>query len=212
MENQKSDSKKLLLATHNKAKLGELTLGIAPLTHDGIIPVSLRDVSISEDPEETGATFGDNAVIKAKYYAGRTGLPTIADDGGLTIDVLQGEPGVHSKRWLGRDAQDLELIEYTLKRLRGVPDKNRTASLQTTLCYFNPKTGALFTETGKISGSIARKSSSNPRAGYPYRALFIVDAYGKYYDELSPQEHAQINHRLQALSRLVKKIKTDLVE
>lgn len=204
--------KRLLIATHNPAKLAELTHGVEPLVKSGITPLSLVDAAIHEDPEETGRTFEENAILKAKFYAKLARLPVIADDGGLTIDVLNGEPGVHSKRWLGRDAADQELIAYTLERLSSIPEGKRTAALETTLCYFNPATGALFTETGKIEGHIAAAVSPHPVPGYPYRSLFIVDRFGKYYDELSPGEHKKINHRLQAISRLIKQIQTDLVK
>lgn len=209
---EKNEPIRLLLATHNKAKLGELTHGAKPLILKGIGIVSLDDLRITEDPAETGTTFEENAVLKARYYASLTGLPTLADDGGLTIDILNNEPGVHSKRWLGRDATDNELISYTLKQLEKVPEDQRTAALQTTLCYFNPLRNTMFIETGKILGTIAKKPSSNPSAGYPYRALFIVKEFGKYYDELTPGEHTDINHRLKALSLLLDKISIDLVE
>ena len=204
--------KRLIIATHNPAKLAELSLGVKPLIEKGIVPVSLTGLHIDADPEETGQTFEENAILKAKFYSRLTGLPVIADDGGLTIDTLNGEPGVHSKRWLGRDAQDTELIAYTLERMKNVPDDKRTAALQTTLCYFNPETNALFLESGKVAGSIAAKPSPHPVPGYPYRSLFIVSRFGKYYDELSPAEHEAINHRLQAVSRLIKQIQPDLVK
>ncbi|MBP7967512.1 non-canonical purine NTP pyrophosphatase, partial [Candidatus Woesebacteria bacterium] len=101
---------KLLLATTNKAKQAEITFGLQPLLEKGVTIVSLRDFPSIEEPEETGATFEENAKLKAQYYAQKTGLPALADDGGLMIDALGGEPGVKSRRWPGYSATDTELI------------------------------------------------------------------------------------------------------
>lgn len=203
---------KLLIATHNRAKLKELLAGVSPLRKHGVKVLSLDDLAVHEDPEETGKTFRENSILKARFYAGLTGLPTIADDGGLLIETLNNEPGVKSKRWMGRDATDEELIAYALKRLEGMPDAKRIAYLETTLCLFDPLSGETYCESERIRGRIAHKPSGNPTEGYPYRALFIVESFNKYYDELDSDEHAAINHRLIALGRLVEKIKTHLLQ
>ncbi len=204
--------KKLLLATHNKAKLNELKLGIKQSGIQKIKILSLDDLYIKEDPEETGKTFEENAILKAKYYGTKTGIPTIADDGGLMIDILNGEPGVKSKRWMGHNATDKELIAYTLNKLNGLSREKRSATLKTCLCFFDPKTKQFFTETKHIRGYIAEKQSNRPTHGYPYRALFIVSEFNKYYDELADKEHKQINHRLKALAQLLKKIIPNLLQ
>lgn len=198
--------KQVLLATHNKAKLAELMLGAMKLKEKGWGVLSLNDLKIKADPEETGKTFEDNSILKAKYYGHLTGLPTIADDGGLLIDILNGEPGVKSKRWLGYDASDEELIAYTLKRLKGLAKNKRTAYLQTSLCFYNPQTKEMIIKKKRIKGYIALQPSGRPTQGYPYRALFVVKKYNKYYDELTDEEHRVINHRLKALDWLVEKI------
>lgn len=198
--------KQILIATHNKAKLGEIMSGISPLIKKGWKIKSLDDLHINSDPEETGITFQDNAILKARYYAQISSLPTIADDGGLMIDFLNGEPGVKSKRWMGYETSDENLIKYTLQKLHHVPKDKRTAYLQTCLCYFEPMSNKVITETERIKGYIAEKQSGKPTHGYPFRALFIVDKFDKYYDELSSMEHQQINHRIKALARLIKKI------
>lgn len=197
---------RLLIATHNKAKLGELMMGMKKLSDQGVKILSLNDLQITEDPEETGKTFEENAVLKATFYAKLTGIPTIADDGGLMIPYLNNEPGVKSKRWLGRDASDEELINYTLLHLRGVIGVDRTAYLQTCLCYYNQITKKTITRTEKIKGHIAEKQSGRPTLGYPYRALFVIEKWGKYYDELTEEEHHAISHRLKALRWIVEKI------
>jgi len=204
--------RQLLLATTNKAKLGELTVGAKNLTDFGFKIVNLKDLKISQEPEETGATFEDNSKLKAQFYGNLTNLPTIADDGGLLIPYLNNEPGVKSSRWLGREATDQELIDYALLRLKDAKEFDRTAYLQTCLCFYNPKNQQLICETEKIKGRIADKSSKRPTHGYPYRALFIVERYKKYYDELTETEHQQINHRIKALNRLISKITSTLIK
>jgi len=113
---------------------------------------------------------------------------------------------------LGHDASDEELVLYTLKRLQGIPKKNRTAYLQTSICYFNPANMYTAVETGQIEGSIATRRSHHSVNGYPYRSLFIVNSLNKYYDELTPNEHDKINHRLHAFRQLSGKIKADLIQ
>jgi len=199
--------KKILIATTNKAKLKEIKNGLKPLLKQKIKLLTLTDVGVEEKPEESGKTFCENAKIKAKFYAQKTGLPTLADDGGLLIPFLNNEPGVRSRRWLGYEASDEELINYTLERLKNVPKEKRTAYLQVCLCFFDPKTKKIFFEEEKIEGFIAKKPSGRKTFGYPFRALFIVKKFNKYYDELNKEEHQQINHRLAALKKLIKKIK-----
>jgi XTP/dITP diphosphohydrolase len=93
--------KKILIATTNKAKLEEIKNGLKPLLKQKIKLLTLTDVGVEEKPEESGKTFCENAKIKAKFYAKKTNLPTLADDGGLLIPSLNNEPGVRSRRWLG---------------------------------------------------------------------------------------------------------------
>lgn len=145
--------------------------------------------------------------MKAKFYGKLTGLPTITDDGGLIIPYLGNEPGVRSRRWPGYEADDKELISYTLLHLRGVKLADRTAYLETCVTFFDPKTSIFFSEQKKIKGHIAEKPTKRATNGYPFRALFIINKFNKYYDELTPVEHDRINHRLKALKRLTKRIK-----
>ena len=198
----------LLIATHNPAKFQELKLGLKTLTHQGIKILSLNDLKIKNCPKETGGTFEENAILKAKFYANLTHLPTIADDGGLIIPALNNEPGVISRRWLGYEAGDEELIEYTLKRLKNYLIERREAYLQVCLCFYNPETKTIFYEQNKIKGHIALHPSPKRIKGYPFRALFIVDKFNKYYDELTDEEHEEINHRLKTIRTLLRKVTT----
>ncbi|MEK7177875.1 MAG: non-canonical purine NTP pyrophosphatase, partial [Patescibacteria group bacterium] len=195
-----------LIASTNPGKITEIKIGLHELKKQGIKILTLTDVGVEKDPEETGKTFQENAVLKARYYGTLTNLPTIADDGGLIIPFLNNEPGIKSKRWMEREATDLELIGHTLHNLRGCTGKKRIAYLQTCLCFYDPRTEQTLTEQEKIKGHISEKASNRPTNGYPYRALFIVEKYNKYYDQLTEDEHHEVNHRLIALKRLTKKI------
>jgi XTP/dITP diphosphohydrolase len=202
--------KRLLIATHNPAKLEELKFGLKELEIQGIKLISLNDVRIEEEPEETGKTFQGNSELKARFYAKLTGLPTIADDGGLIIPYLNGGPGVKSRRWPGYEASDKELIDYTLLHLKGLKKSDRIAYLETCVTFFmpgHPKGDQIIFEQEKIKGHIAEKPTGRPTNGYPFRALFIVDEFNKYYDELTEAEHDKINHRYRALKKLTIKIK-----
>ncbi len=199
--------KKLVLGTHNRAKLSEMRLGLQPLSSIGVELVDLDSLGITLDVKETGKTFLDNAKLKAKEYASRTGLPTLTDDGGLEIDVLNGAPGVRSRRWLGYEADDEELIRHTLKMLSGMHGDKRRAHLTNVACFYNPATNSFECSKQTISGFIAEKPSPRAAKGFPFRALFIVDKYNKYYDELTAKEHREVNHRLRGLQELLPKIK-----
>jgi len=204
--------KKLLIATSNQAKLEEIKYGLKELEKENIKLLTLNDVGVEDEPEETGQTFCENAKIKAKFYADLTNLPTIADDGGLIIPYLNNEPGVKSRRWLGYKASDQELIDYTLKRLKNTSKTQRIAYLQTCICFYLAKKNVFMFQEEKIKGYIAEKPSNKPTNGYPFRALFIVEKYQKYYDELTEKQHNLINHRLKALKKLVPKIKEVLLK
>lgn len=203
---------KLLLATHNKAKIADNLLGLKPLVEKGVKVVTLTDLNITVEPEETGKTFKENALLKAKFYASIAKMPAIADDGGLTIDALGGEPGVESNRWLGKKATDEELIAYTQKRMKDVPNDKRTAYMNTTLCFYDPCRNISVIEYEKAKGHIANDINPDWRRGYPYRALFIIDRFNKYYDDLTLQEHHLINQRFIAMKRLISKIENYLLE
>lgn len=193
---------KLLIATTNPAKLAEIKEILSDLP---IECVGLKDVGITEAVEETGSTFEENALLKARAYAKLSGLPTLADDGGMEIDVLGGEPGVHSHRWMHKDREDTdeELIQYAIKKLQGIPLEKRGAQLHLVLAFVLPN-GDVHTSEGLIRGIIAEKPSSYRREGFPYRSLLYLPEIHKFYnhDELDKEEHMAYNHRRRALEKL----------
>lgn len=175
--------------------------------------VSLADLKISDSFEETGKTFAENAKAKALFFCQKTGLPTLGDDGGIEIEYLGGEPGVKSRRWLDgkTDAQDEELINYTLKQLEGAPLSKRQAQFRVVLALAIPG-GQIYGSEGVIKGIIAEKPLIKRKEGYPYRSLFYLPQIKKYYfeDELSKEEERLYNHRYKAVQKLIPIIRTRL--
>lgn len=194
--------KTLLIATTNPGKLAEISKFLSDLP---IRLIGLIEAGIHERVEETGSTFKENAITKAKFYAKKSGLPTLADDGGLEIDALGGEPGVKSHRWVHEDREDSDedLIQYTLKRMRGLPRARRGAQLRAVLALALPN-GEVHTAEGVIRGVIPVKPSATRIAGFPYRSLLYLPQINKFYntDDLSPQENDYYNHRKKALAEL----------
>ena len=175
--------------------------------------VDLKDVGIADVVEETGKTFEENAILKATYYAKKSGLPTIADDGGLEIDALNGEPGVKSHRWIhgDREDEDEELIQFTLEKMRGLPRARRGAQLRAVIALALPN-GNVSTATAATRGIIPQKASPVRVAGFPYRSLLYISEIGKFYNhnELTPDETDRYNHRKKALEILKPILKSNV--
>lgn len=204
--------KKLLIATTNPGKLKEIKNTLTDLP---LIILTLQDLQITEEVEEDGKTFEENAIKKAKFYCQKSGLPTIVDDGGLEIDALDGEPGVKSKRWVpGKEnPTDEELIDYTLKRLLGVPKEKRGAQLRTVLALAFPDS-QIFTSEGAVRGMIAKQPCKEWTRGYPYRALLYLPQIKKFYHEgkFTRKEKEKFAHRVIALEKFKEIIKEKMVK
>lgn len=193
---------KLLIATTNPGKFAEIKRFLGDLSLE---LVGLIDAGITDAVEETGSTFEENAILKATYYMQKSGLPTLADDGGFEIDALDGAPGVKSHRWIHKDQEDTdeELIAYTLEKMRGLPRAKRGAQLRLVLALVLPD-GRKFTVEEKTRGIVAEKPSDHRTPGFPYRSLLFLPEIGKYYDHdlLTPEETDRFNHRKRALDKL----------
>lgn len=193
---------RLLIATTNPGKLAEIKRFLKNLP---ITLVSLRDVGITDVVKETGKTFEENAILKAKYYCEKSGLPTLADDGGFEIGALGGEPGVKSHRWIHGDREDTdeELIAYTLEKLKGLPRARRGAQLRLVLALVLPN-GRVVTAEESTHGVVAEQASKHRTSGFPYRSLLFLPEINKYYDHdlLTPEETERFNHRKRALDKL----------
>lgn len=189
---------KLLIATQNPAKIEEFKKYLKDLS---IEIVTLKDLNIQDSIDESGETFVENAILKAKHFARLSGLLTLADDGGLEIDYLDGAPGVRSRRWLGYEMTDEELISEVMKRMDGVPKEKRTATLRLVLALVSPA-GKIWTSEGAVSGLISEAPSPKRIAGYPYRSFFYFPQFKKFYIDLNEEEHAKVNQRKAALEKL----------
>ncbi len=197
----------LLIATTNPGKFKEIS---DFFVGSGIETLSLDKFSDAGDVPEVGKTFLENATIKAIGYFKRCGVPVVADDGGLEIEALGGEPGVTSRRW--RDGKtemtDQEIVDYTLEKLKNVPPGKRTARLVVEMVFYNGK--QFISGQGFVLGSIATELTREIQAGYPFRSLFIVKHFNKFYQDLTDQEHELINHRRDVLRRISGFIKCEL--
>jgi len=187
---------KFLLATTNEGKIREYKhlLGKA-----GIDFVTLVDVGITEKPEETGETCEENAILKAKFYFEKSGMPTLADDAGLEIDALGGEPGARTRRWPGHEASDEELVQYTLERMKNIPLEKRTAKFTDVLAVM-PKEREIRTFPGALEGRIVEKPHYPIIPGYPFRSLFYEFQTGKVLADV-PIEELPNAHRERAMAK-----------
>lgn len=192
--------KKLLIATTNKGKLKELSEFLSDLP---IKLLSLNDIGISEDVEETGKSYEENSKMKALFYAKKSGLPAISDDGGIEIAALNNEPGIKSRRWLGYEATDEELINHMIKIAKTLPDHNRKAFFKVAISLALPD-GRSWTVHGEIEGIIAEKPYLKLLKGYPYRSFFYLPKLKKYYheNELTINEQKTYNHRYKAIQKI----------
>jgi XTP/dITP diphosphohydrolase len=196
---------KLLLATRNVKKLVELRriLAEAPATQgmgDGIEVVGLDDVSAFAEAPETGATFEENALAKARDAAAATGMAAVADDSGLSVDALNGMPGVLSARWAGQHGDDLANLELVLGQLADVPDERRGAAFVCVAALVVPG-GQEVVVRGKWRGAITRE----PRGGngFGYDPIFVPEGDQRTSAELDPAEKDAASHRGRALRALL---------
>jgi XTP/dITP diphosphohydrolase len=185
----------ILFGTSNPHKLAELRaiLGDLPFTLRG-----LDDVAGAPEVEETGATFAENAILKATAYARASGLLTLADDSGLEIDALGGEPGVHSARWAGIDTPYGERFRIILERLSQTPPERRTARFRCVIAIARPE-GLLTTAEGVLEGIIATEARG--AGGFGYDPIVYLPAYGKTVAELPAEVKNQISHRARAAAQ-----------
>ncbi|MBI2420858.1 MAG: Non-canonical purine NTP pyrophosphatase [Candidatus Levybacteria bacterium] len=202
---------RILIATKNPGKLHEFKKFLAGLQ---IEVVSLFDLEISEDISEDGKSYLENATKKAKFFAELSGLPTIADDGGIEIDYLDGSPGIKSRRYFGKDgkeATDEEIISEMDKIAKEIPDEKRGAKFVAVIVLAMPN-GNTFDVTGIIKGEISSESRKNAVKGYPYRSFFYLPKLKKFYreNELSEEESKLYNHRYKAVQKLLPIIRREL--
>jgi XTP/dITP diphosphohydrolase len=202
---QASAGRRVLVATRSRHKLDELR-SLLHLEDTEI--VALDDVGLADEPVENAATFRGNAILKARYYAERSGLPTLADDSGLEVDALNGSPGVRTRRYASENATDEENNAKLLAALADLPADRRTARYRCVLAYLDPFDGArqargkpshVVTRSGTFRGRIA----TEPRGanGFGYDPIFEpADEApgGRTVGQLSAEEKNRISHRAEA--------------
>ncbi|HQG31557.1 MAG TPA: XTP/dITP diphosphatase [Deltaproteobacteria bacterium] len=185
---------KLLVATTNKGKIREIAEILSDLD---ITIISPADIGLELDVEENGATFAENAAIKARAWSRASSLPALADDSGLCVDALQGRPGVKSARFAGKDARDEENISLLLKELKG--EKNRTARFVCAAALALP-TGELIMAEGSYEGLITEEPAGS--GGFGYDPVFFDPNAGKTFARMSAEEKNARSHRRRALEAL----------
>lgn len=191
---------RLLLASRNSKKLQELACIIKPL---GIDVVSLLEFPDITETVETGTTFAENAIIKAQAALNATGLPSLADDSGLVVEALGGEPGVYSARFSGPGATDESNNQFLLTKLANVPDNKRNAAFVAVIALALPA-GEILIFRGETTGKIIH----NPRGvnGFGYDPLFLSDDLGITMAEADMESKNRISHRGRAIKKLLEEL------
>lgn len=193
---------KVVLATGNAGKVAELSAMLAPFALD-IVPQTALSVS---DADETGLTFIENAILKARHAARITGLPAIADDSGLAVAALGGAPGIYSARYAGVGAGDQANIDKLLQAMAGITASDRQAAFHCVLVYLQHAADPTpLICHGSWQGEIALTPSGN--GGFGYDPVFYLPELGKTAAELTKAEKQQLSHRGQALRQLVAALK-----
>jgi XTP/dITP diphosphohydrolase len=189
---------RIVLASNNPGKVREFNQLLSD-TELEVVPQSAFSVP---EIEETGLTFVENAILKARNAAQHTGLPAIADDSGLEVDALSGAPGIYSARYAGAGASDLDNLEKLLTSLQGVDDDQRSARFQCLMVYMRharDPTPRIF--QGTWEGSILREPRGS--GGFGYDPVFLVPEMNSASAELPPDVKNRLSHRGQAIRQLV---------
>ncbi len=193
---------RFVLATHNPGKLREMG---EILKDFGIEVVSPRDLGITVDVEETGTTFAENAMLKAKAICKEANLPAIADDSGLCVDALNGAPGVYSARYGGEGLDDKGRYMLLLSSLRGAPTRAAHFACAVACAFPN---GDTLTAEGRCDGSIAYAPLGV--GGFGYDPVFLLPGTGKTFGQLTQEEKSAVSHRGRALKDFAGKLEAYL--
>ena len=194
---------KIVAATNNKHKVTELT---ALFENSDTELVTLREIGFTDEIVEDGATFLENARIKAMAVHKATGLAAIADDSGLCVDALGGEPGIYSARYASEDGENSDAAknnEKLLSKLDKIPENERTARFVSALCFIDAD-GTEVSAIGKCEGIITREARGE--GGFGYDPLFFFPSFGKTFGELTAEEKNEVSHRANAVKVLKEKL------
>ena len=193
---------KVVLASKNKHKLEE----ISKITEKFDIQLVLQsELGVDIDVEETGTTFEENSLLKARSVMEATGLPALADDSGIAVDALNGEPGVYSARYgFDETLDDWGRLQLLLKNTENVPDGQRQAQFVCVISFVTPD-GKVIQARGEIHGELTRQPAG--KNGFGYDPIFYYPPLGKTTAELSPEEKNRVSHRANALKLFYEKMK-----
>ena len=188
---------KILIGTHNKGKFKE----ISDLLPRNVVKISPLSLGI-ESPEETGKTFSENSLLKAKFFYEKSNLVTLSDDSGLEVECLNNEPGIYSSRWADQYGGFDKAMTEILKKVKKVNKGTKARFVSSLTIYIDG--GKTITETGKIEGKISEKKGLN---GFGYDPIFIPNGYTKTFAEMEYKNKLLIDHRFIAYKKLEKQIK-----
>jgi XTP/dITP diphosphohydrolase len=190
---------KLLVASSNQGKVSEFATLLSELS---FTLLGLKDVPDRPDVEETGTTFEENAVLKAREYAAHSGYWTLADDSGLEVDALEGRPGVLSARFGGEGTSFAEKIDLLLGELAGAENRSRSARFVCVIAIANERGEIQYCAEGRCEGTIA--DGPRGRKGFGYDPIFVPDGFQETFGELSGDIKGQISHRARATAKIIR--------
>ena len=191
---------RLVFATGNAHKISELEAILAPAWEGFDSPMIARMSDFdAEAPVEDGASFEENALIKARHLAAFTGLAALADDSGLTVDIMGGAPGIFSARWCGRHGDDAANLDLLLAQIVDVPDALRSAAFVSAAVLVLPD-GREFVERGEVRGRLLRERRGG--GGFGYDPVFVPDGHALTTAQMSAEQKNAISHRGQAFRAL----------
>jgi len=191
----------ILIGTNNVNKLEQFKK-VFDEDMPGTVVLSLNDLGVDDDVEEDADNLLDNAKKKAEYYGKKTGRITLADDTGLFVDALGGEPGIHAKRW--HAGTEEERNKRLLERMKDVVEEDRTCRYVGVLAIYNPSRDKFWVFEGISEGSIALGPKGS--GGFGYDSIFISKESGRYFAELSMEEKNKLSHRGRGVRELAKNL------
>ncbi|MGD9637577.1 MAG: RdgB/HAM1 family non-canonical purine NTP pyrophosphatase [Alphaproteobacteria bacterium] len=192
---KKFKDNKLVLASHNKGKLVEIKEMLAPFN---IEVLSAGDFNLDE-PEETGTTFAENALLKANYVASKTGYTALADDSGLCVNALDGQPGIYSARWAGENKDFIYAMNKVNNKLEELKTNDRSAYFACVLALVCPENKEEYTFEGRVEGDLIWPISGNN--GFGFDPMFMPKGYDKTFGELDHSIKQTISHRSNAFKK-----------
>jgi XTP/dITP diphosphohydrolase len=188
---------KLLLATNNAGKVREFRTLLQGIPFELVTP---KEIGINIEVEETGNSYRENASLKARALAKASGLLALADDSGIEVDALNGEPGLHSARYAGENATDTERVNFLLNKIKDIPQAKRTAHYYCVIAIANPDGEVTFVD-GECKGIITFQPVGEK--GFGYDPIFFFPELGKTMAELTPEVKNQISHRGKAAQKAI---------